>query len=287
MLQYITSIQPPLKTLSLVLLLGAASSGWASDGKLLATPGIHTLEGASGGGLVPWASIASYAESDQIGLSAWHSQVSLDNFQLEVSGLALGFYNRLEVSYSQQDFYANGTAIHLPLEVLGAKLRLFGDMLYTASPQMSLGVQHKRLNNPSLAQLLQADNSQSGTDLYLAISKIHLAGCAGYNCLWNLSLRHTHANQLGFLGFGSRTQSQARLYPEISAALLINPRWALGLEYREKPDQLALREDPWQDLFIAYFPNKHLSLTLAAVSLGSIAGQASQNGLFLSLTGYL
>ena len=52
---------------------------------------------------------------------------------------------------------------------------------------------------------------------------------------------------------------------------------ALGAEYRAKPDNLnpsllgaGLKEDDWMDVFVAWAPCKHLSLTLAYVDLGHI-----------------
>ena len=68
---------------------------------------------------------------------------------------------------------------------------------------------------------------------------------------------------------------------------------AVGAEYRAKPDNLdesvlgsgALKEDDWSDLFLAWAPNKHLSITLAWVDLGRIAPAVQprrQRGAYLS-----
>ena len=47
-------------------------------------------------------------------------------------------------------------------------------------------------------------------------------------------------------------------------ALLLNPRWVVGVEYREKPDNLSFAgESDWQDVFVGYFPSKRLALAAA------------------------
>ncbi len=39
----------------------------------------------------------------------------------------------------------------------------------------------------------------------------------------------------------------------------------------------ALREDDWKDLFVAWAPSKNVSLTLAYVDLGQVAGALTHN----------
>ena len=75
---------------------------------------------------------------------------------------------------------------------------------------------------------------------------------------------------------------------EGSLALLLDPHVAVGAEYRQKPDHLSFaREDNAADMFVAWFPSKHVSLVAAYVSLGSIAGLRDQRGWYLSLQGSL
>jgi hypothetical protein len=59
------------------------------------------------------------------------------------------------------------------------------------------------------------------------------------------------------------------------------------MEYRQKPDNLGLKEDEWKDAFITYIPNKHMSLTLAWAELGTIAGAKDQNGWYVGLNASL
>ncbi len=55
-------------------------------------------------------------------------------------------------------------------------------------------------------------------------------------------------------------------------------------EYRTKPDNLRFaRESDWYDLFVAYFPTKNISATLAYVNLDSIAGRKNQAGFYSNL----
>jgi hypothetical protein len=112
-----------------------------------------------------------------------------------------------------------------------------------------------------------------GTDLYVSATKLFLAP----GLLVNGTLRATKANQNGLLGFGGSADSSYSLQPEVSLAWLLRKNVAIGAEYRAKPDNLnpsvlgdALKEDDWLDLFVAWAPSKHVSLTLAYVDLGRI-----------------
>ena len=95
--------------------------------------------------------------------------------------------------------------------------------------------------------------------------------------LVNLTLRATKANQNGLLGYGGTASDRVSIEPEVSIAWLLRRTVAVGVEYRAKPDKLnpsalgaGLREDDWKDVFVAWAPNKHVSLTLAYVDLGRI-----------------
>jgi len=58
-------------------------------------------------------------------------------------------------------------------------------------------------------------------------------------------------------GVGGDRRDTRSLLKEGSVAVLFNPRWAVGVEYREKPDNLSFAgESDWADLFVGYFPNK-------------------------------
>ena len=70
----------------------------------------------------------------------------------------------------------------------------------------------------------------------------------------------------------------------LTAAVLLDPHWAVGVESRQKPDNLGFaREDDWRDVFVAWFPNKHVAVVAAYADLGSIATLDRQSGAYLSL----
>ena len=99
-----------------------------------------------------------------------------------------------------------------------------------------------------------------------------IAGLSLRDTLWYLMLAETI-----MLSRPRLAQTIAAQVKDGSIAYLLNKQWAVGVEYRVKPDRLnpsilgdALREDDWKDVFVAWAPNKHVSLTAAYVDLGSI-----------------
>ena len=65
---------------------------------------------------------------------------------------------------------------------------------------------------------------------------------------------------------------------------MLNPQWIVGLEYREKPDNLSFAgESDWKDLWVGYFPSKRVAMVAAWADLGEIATLEDQSGLYLSL----
>jgi len=58
---------------------------------------------------------------------------------------------------------------------------------------------------------------------------------------------------------------------------------ALGAEVRTMPNALhSTRSSPWVDVFIAWFPTKTVSATLAYVDLGTVATRKHQSGVQIS-----
>jgi hypothetical protein len=259
-------------------------------GKLLLTGGVAQLEGAAGGGLTPWALVGGYGTGGQIGASAFHTIVAVDDYRLDATGMLVGFHDRVELSYARQRFDTRevGTALGLGAgfafrqDILGAKVRLVGDAVLdqdTWLPQIALGIQHKRNNRGEVIRALGARHA-NGTDIYVSATKLYLA----QGLLVNATLRATRANQIGILGFGGDRRDSYRLQPEASIAWLLNRHLAIGAEYRSKPDNLGIaREDDWWDVFLAWAPNKHVALTLAYVNLGDIVVAPRQQGTYLSL----
>lgn len=264
----------------------------ADNGRLIATGGASSIEGTAGGGITPWAVLAGYGEQHEWGATAFATTVNLPDYRLDVAGLALAYDNRVELSFARQRFDL-GTLVHklnlpednLGQDVLGLKVRLFGDVIYDALPQVSLGLEYKHQTNFDIPKLVGAQRD-SDVEGYLAASRLFMGAAFGYNVLVNGSLRYSRANETGLLGFGGDRRDRRSLLKEGSVAVLFNPRWALGVEYREKPNNLSFAgESDWADVFVGYFPNKHVSFVLAYARLGEIATLDNQNGTYLSVQG--
>lgn len=258
----------------------------AGEGKLIGTAGLIQLEGSGGGGIVPWATLAGYDSRDEYSFNAFSTMVNVDDYRLHAFGASVSIYDRVEISAARQDFSLKRLGGDISQNIIGVKARLYGDVIYSKWPQISLGIQHKTLQDSAIAFALGADDD-SGTDIYLAATKVHLGALRGYNVLWNLSARMTKANQLGLLGFGAADDDSYDLMLEGSLGVLLSRHLAVGIEYRQKPNNLGLGEEDWKDFFITYIPNKHFNVTVAWAELGSIAGASDQNGLYLSIGGQL
>lgn len=279
--------------LAAALALPASAQVRPGNGKLLLTGGVSSIDGAAGGGLTPWAVTGAYASVGEVGGTAFATRVRSNDYALTVLGVAASYGERIEASFAQQDFDAGAAVpgLRLKQDIVGVKVRLAGDAVLesdTLMPQIAIGLEHKQLDAGALATILTSLGAKdSGTDLYLSATKLFLA----QGVLVNGTLRATQANQNGLLGFGGTGKTSYALMPELSVAWLLNRQLAIGAEYRAKPDNLrnaggdGLRENAWKDVFIAWAPNKHLSLTLAYVDLGHIAPAfvpRKQTGSYLS-----
>ncbi|MEO7105881.1 MAG: DUF3034 family protein [Rhodoferax sp.] len=284
----------------------------ADTGKLLLTGGVSSIDGAAGGGLTPWAVIGSNATAGEIGGSAFITRTTTHDFGLNVYGAAVGIKDRVELSLARQDFDAspaialNGVAPfgvepgqHIKMDVLGVKVKVAGDAVLDSDslmPQIAVGLEYKSVTPGSLNSVLNfLGTKTNGTDFYLSATKLFLA----QGILVNATLRNTNANQNGLLGFGSAApgKDDRSWEPEVSVAYLVSKNWAVGAEYRAKPNNLedlgkaaglgnGLAEDAWKDLFVAWAPNKNVSVTLAYADLGRIVpgvtAARNQSGYYLS-----
>jgi Protein of unknown function (DUF3034) len=260
------------------------------SGRLLATSGVTQIEGVGGGGLVPWALITGYGTRDAVGANAHYTYVNLPDFTLNSAGAAIGLYDRVELSYAHQWFDTGeagaklglGKGYQFHLDIVGLKVRLLGDAVYDQDswlPQVAVGALFKTADQHAVIQAIGA-RSPSGVDFYVAATKLFLA----QSLLVNATVQATEANQFGLLGFGGDRNGGYSLQFEGSAALLLNRRLAVGAEVRTKPDNLSFaHEGPAFDVFAAYFLTKNVSATVAFVSLGTIARQGTQNGVYASL----
>ncbi|HEY1614198.1 MAG TPA: DUF3034 family protein [Rhizomicrobium sp.] len=272
-------------------LLGSASDMF-DEGKLLATGGVSTVEGSGGGGISTWALISGYGTRDGVGLNAHFTYLDLPDYAFWSPGVALDLFDRVELSYAYQTFdtqhvgallgLGEGFAFHQ--NVWGAKIKVAGDAVYDQDcwlPQIAIGAQYKQNDRGALIHAI-GGSSADGTDFYVAATKLFLAE----SLLLDATLRETKANQFGILGFGGDRNDSYSTEFEGSAAYLFSRKFAVGAEFRTKPDNLGIaREDNAWDVFAAYFLNKNLSLTLAYADLGNIVIKDNQRGLYLSLQG--
>ena len=271
-----------LRSLAISLLVFCNCSAIAGS-KVIGTGGATTIEGSAGGGIVPWAVINGYASSGQWSVTGFSNQVGVDDFSLRTIGAGFSYGNQLEVSLTQQTFALDTIGGDLKQTIVGVKYHVAGELLYTEMPQISVGAQWKKHQNFELPQAVGALDDQ-GIDWYVAASKVWLDAFAGRNLLLNATVRATKANQTGLLGFGSVNDNSYQLMTELSAAVLLTPHWAVGAEFRQKPNQLAFAdEEHWRDVFTAWFINKNVSLVGGYVDLGSIAGLPNQQGYYVAV----
>ncbi|MDP5054258.1 MAG: DUF3034 family protein [Congregibacter sp.] len=268
--------------LAMGLMLALIAPSMAGS-KLLGTSGGQQLEGQAGGGIVPWAVLAGYGDVGEWGLSAAATRVSVDDFELDVTGIAVSFSNRIELSFAQQRLDVQPLGLEIDQQIVGGKLRLGGDLIYGQLPAISAGIQWKRNRDNAIPEALGAQDDQ-GIDYTASASRLWLNALAGRNVFANATLRHTSANQIGLLGFGGPEGSHGEFVAEGSVGVFLNRHWVVGAEYRQKPNQLqSVNEDSWTDVFVGWFPGKRFSVIGAYTDLGDIAGLAKQRGFYLSL----
>jgi hypothetical protein len=260
------------------------------SGKLLATGGVSNVEGAGGGGLATWALISGYGTRDGVGVNAHGTFIRTGDYSLWSGGAAIGLFDRVELSYAHQSFDTQhvgallglGQGFTIDQDIYGAKVKIIGDAVYDQDswlPQVAAGVEYKRNDRGWLIKAI-GGASDNGTDYYVAFTKLFLAE----SLLVDATVRETKANQFGILGFGGDKDNGYSTEFEGSAAYLFSRNFAVGAEYRTKPDNLGIaREDAAWDVFAAYFLTKNVSLTAAYVDLGNIVIKDHQNGAYLSV----
>ncbi len=257
-------------------------------GSLVATgsqAAVTQLEGQAGGGIVPWALLS--------GGTPTASMTWVDTGDYTLSSLAVQgtLFNRVELSYARLTFDTGHVGLgQVNVDAFGAKIKVC-DMAAGIQPAIALGVLYKKTDlDDSVLNMFGADDS--GTDFYIAAAKVFPV--AGKNVLLNVTIRATKANQIGILGFGSTTDDNYTAQAEGSLGVFLNKQTVLGVEYRMKPDNFkGVTEDDWADIFIAYFPNKNMSIVAAYADLGDIVkatdlggtGDAGkdQRGLYLQI----
>ncbi|GAB3372562.1 DUF3034 family protein [Spongiibacter taiwanensis] len=200
----------------------------------------------------------------------------------------------------------------IEMDVYGAKVRVFGEAIYDSDnliPQVAVGAFYKKNKNEELLRTLKAAESD-GWEYYVSATKIFFP----INTLVNITARYTSANQTGLVGFGGPDGNDKEVRPEISLAYLLKKDTVIGMEWAQHGDNLSgesvelggidvtelqptleglglgnlsgtltQNESDWFDAFVAYFPNKNLSMTFAYAWLGDITITPDQHGFYLSL----
>jgi hypothetical protein len=287
-------------TLLVLLLLPAMSMAQerigADQGKLLLTAGFSDVEGVGGGGLVPWAVITGYGTNQSWGANAHYTDIRLRDFDLRTIGGAVGVFDRFEISATRHNLDVTGTAlkgVEVSQTIYGLKYRVAGDAVYgqnTWLPQIAIGAEIKRNGGIGHAGALTSPKqlgarSEDGVDLFVSGTKVFLAN----SLVVNVTLRHSKANQFGLLGFGGDEDSGASLNFETTVGYLLTRKLAIGGEFRGKSDHLGVDDEgsAW-DAFVAYAPNRYVSIVAAYLNLGNILGPATtvnhdQSGSYVSV----
>lgn len=272
-----------LKGIFIAAAILSSHTAMADFGRIIATGGLTSVEGSGGGGLVPWATLSSYAEEGQWGATVAYNQADVDDYKLAVKAATVSFDNRWEFSIAKQQFDLLSLGGSLKQDIYGLKYRITGDILYGDLPQVSLGLQHKRNQTFALPSAVGAQDD-SGTDIYLSSAKVWLDGWFHRTWLANITLRATKANEMGLLGFGGDSNDSYKLQGELAVGMFINRHWVVGVEYRQKPNNLSFAEEhDWHDIFVGWFPHKRVAVALAYTQLQSIAGADDQDGIYGSV----
>tara|TARA_R110001583_G_scaffold36471_3_gene120038 strand:- start:2568 stop:3617 length:1050 start_codon:yes stop_codon:yes gene_type:complete len=200
----------------------------------------------------------------------------------------------------------------IEMDIVGAKVRVFGEAIYDSDnliPQVAIGGFYKKNKNADLLTTLQAAKTKDW-EAYVSATKIFFP----INTLVNITARYTAANQTGLVGFGGPDGEDKEVRPEVSIAYLLRKDTAIGVEWAKHGDNLegksveiggldvtglqptldslglsalsgtlTQHESDWYDVFVAYFPSKNLSITMAYAMLGNITITPEQHGFYMSL----
>ena len=252
-----------IKTAAFAALSLFSTGSWAglyNDGKVFLTGGVFTVDGAGGGGAVPWATITGYESRDGINGGVGVTYVRLPNYDINWIGGSIGFFDRFELSYvnvklttdlsnvntvalaagalgldKNLGLSPHGSKLHM--DTYGAKLRLFGDAVYTSDsflPQTAIGFLYKDNTTPEFVRTLNASKAKDW-EAYLAFTKVFFR----YSTLVNITARYTSANQIGLTGFGTcdyghmNCENDREVRVEASVAYLLQKNFAIGGEYQQ------------------------------------------------------
>ena len=267
-----------------------AHAGLYNDGKVLATGGVITVDGAGGGGITPWATISGYETKDGINGGVHYTWVYLPDYSLNSYGVTVGFFDRLELSYTNSTLPTGSTFdtvglltstlglntgidpfnTTIKMDIFGAKLRLFGEAIYDSDnlmPQVAIGGFYKDNKNVDLLRTLQAAKAKDW-EAYICATKIFFP----INTLVNVTARYTNANQTGLTGFGGPKGDKKEIRPEVSIAYLLAKNTAIGGEWQKHGDN-----QDGESVNISGIPVGSLTPLLSALGLGNTAATLTQH----------
>ena len=235
---------------------------------------------------------------DRVELSYARQGFSLGNTGPQLDGAIAGFFGApVSALPGPLQFGGNYT---FNQDILGVKVRLFGDIVYDQGsllPEVSIGMHYHHSENARTIRALGAH--PDGSTFYIAASKLFLDGLFGRYTFVNFDLDFTDANQNGLLGFGGLApngsyRDQYHVEPAFSVAQFITRDVAIGYEFRAMPQNQLVgynalgdavsRTSDWQDVFVAWFPVKSVSVTAAYTRLGTIVSEPNQNGFYFSVS---
>ena len=141
-------MKSPIVIAAVTIAVLAAVPVIAGD-RLQWTGAVTEVEGAAGGGVVPWALIGGLETDDQFGATAFATYVTTSDFSLRSGGLGVDYGDRIELAFARQRFDAGSVSPGLTLgqDIVGLKVRLVGDAVFAPDqylPQIALGAEWKR-----------------------------------------------------------------------------------------------------------------------------------------------
>jgi hypothetical protein len=272
----------PIKSCATLLAAGLSLVGsvahagildFYNDGKVLATPGVSMTDGAGGGGITPWAVITGYETRDGINANVHYTYVSLPNYSLNSLGAAVGFYDRVELSYAYDILPTGSTfdTIGLASNAVGGLLDsptlgpVLNSLGLTKGNQLAGGVDP--WNSTIKMQVVGAKVRLIGEAIYDSDNLIPQVSVGGFykwnenkvlletlqagkakdweayvsatkiffplSTLINVTARYTDANETGLTGFGSVDGSHRKVRIEASLAYLLKKDTAIGVEFQQ------------------------------------------------------
>ena len=231
-----------------------------AGGRLLATGGVTQIEGAGGGGLVPWALISGYGTRDQVGLTALYTQADPSDFRLRSAGVAIGIHDRVEISLAQQRLGLGSTVPGQSIDqnMLGIKLRVLGDAVFDQDrwwPQVAVGAIYKHNEDMAVPRSLGAKRD-ADTDFYVSATKVYRpVYFFATGCWW---ARNTARSRTISARSRSRITTTSSLRSYRTSAFPLRPPmqiWARSPTRRISMRSISPRS--WPSSFCAHRPRKH------------------------------